>query len=142
MTKRRLLLALALFAGVCLMALLGRLLRPAQFTEEMANRILPGMTEADVVAILGRRSGDYSTIDELYLPGPDDYRSNVWLTPELLQYPDGTYEKAWVSDHGGVAVEFNAEGRVCRAYFDGPYWTPDIRTPLDFFRRLKRLVVK
>jgi hypothetical protein len=136
MAKKRLLVALALLTAVGLTAFVVHHLQPLHFTPAMADCIHPGMTEAEVVEILRKEAGDYQT-RENYLPVPDDYRSNVWLTPEGLRHPDGTYEKAWVSDEGGVAVEFDSDGRVGRAYFDGPYWT-DERSPLDFFRCLFR----
>src|SRR5438046_120019 len=98
MTKKRLLLAMALLTGVGLTAFVLRYLqpvqftaevanRPVQFTAEVANRIHPGMTEPEVVAILGAQAGDYQTRTN-YLPAPDCYRSNVWINPKGLRHPD------------------------------------------------------
>jgi outer membrane protein assembly factor BamE (lipoprotein component of BamABCDE complex) len=34
--------------------------RPVEFTKDLDGRIRPGMTEADVVAVLGRPAGNYA----------------------------------------------------------------------------------
>jgi hypothetical protein len=86
MTKKRLLLALALLAVVGVAVLVVRVLRPVHFTEEMANRIPPGMTEAEVVAILGRPAGDYTT-GEWHFAAMDDWRTDVWAHPEGRPFP-------------------------------------------------------
>lgn len=137
MTKNRLLLALALLIGVSLTVFVVLCLQPVRFTEEMANRIRRGMTEAEVVAILGRPAGDYQTRQN-YLPAPNDYRSDVWTHPEEFRRPDGIIERAWISDVGAVAVEFDSKGRVSRSYFEGGDWTDKSQSPLDPFRRAVR----
>jgi hypothetical protein len=126
MSKKRLLIACGLLAAAGATFVVVRILQPVRFTEEMANSIQPGMSEADVVSILGRQAGDYSTTSDGYLLVPNDYRSNVWFTPEKMLCLDGNgkFEKAWISDEGGVEVMFNAHGRVLWAAWEG-YWRPE-----------------
>lgn len=129
------LLAAALFIGAGLQ-LFWDSSPPPRFTAALADRIHQGMTEAEVVAVLGMPAGDYHTT-EIYLRAPDDYRSKVWIKPEGLRGPDGITEKAWISNEGGVTVEFDSEGRVCRSYWEG-YWTPKPQSWFDSIRRWLR----
>jgi hypothetical protein len=121
MTKRQMVFTLAVVTpmGLALLALI--CFQPVRFTKEMADRIHTGMTEAEVIAVLGRPAGDYHNT-AIYLNAPDDYRSDVWVSPGGVRRADGTTEKAWISNAGGVAVEFDLEGRVSRTCWEG-YWT-------------------
>jgi hypothetical protein len=121
MTKRQMLLTLTVIIGIGLASLVVIHFQPVRFSKEMAGHIHKGMTEAEVIAVLRRPAGDHRT-REVYLAAPDDYRSEVWVGPEGLRRADGTTEKAWISNVGGVVVEFDLEGRVSYTYWEG-YWT-------------------
>lgn len=146
MTRRRLLLALG-FALAVLVALaissgmFTRFHQPPRFTQEQADHIPPGMTEADVVAFMGRPAGNYASPGVCFADACTDYKSDVWASPGGRHRPDGTTEKAWLSDQGGVAVVFSAEGRVVYAYFE-EMWAPEPPSfygqVLDWFRSLWR----
>jgi hypothetical protein len=82
-------------------------------TEENLNKIGMGMTEDEVVQILGAPAGDYSTGKHLY-------------HPELIGGPARVYSgrlacKEWVGDEGKIRVCFEASGRVFVAYHSGVF---------------------
>jgi hypothetical protein len=106
---------------------------PPRFTRDMASRIHPGMTEQEVVAILGRPAGNYtSRIDWEWVYTP---MLLVWQYPEGSSNEDGSTAKGWMSDEAWVAVYFNPDGRVMRCWSE-PAPVPAPRSPLDFVRRL------
>ena len=101
MRKRNLLMALTVglvaLAGVAAFVAWPRVDR---ITRENADRIRPGMTQAEVEAILGP---------------PGDYRSGA----TVLAYDDGMSAakvgrtaEDWVNDRGAITLEFNQAGRV------------------------------
>jgi outer membrane protein assembly factor BamE (lipoprotein component of BamABCDE complex) len=111
---KRVLVVFTLLAALAVTWLVVRLLLPIRFTEEMADRIRPGMTEAEVVAILGRPAGDYTT-GECYHRGPwwKDYTEGDWGNQEGRDWsPEGMFTKEWLSDEGGVQVLFGGDGRA------------------------------
>ncbi|HEV3257706.1 MAG TPA: hypothetical protein VG013_12545 [Gemmataceae bacterium] len=107
------LLALILLIGLALgWALVSRAL-PPRFTEEKVARIHEGMTEEEVVAILGKPAGYYASFD-----APDVLPPESWKTPEGYPLPDGTFMRGWVSDAGAVEVYFRPDGRVRRSRWE------------------------
>jgi hypothetical protein len=120
MRRERVLLALILLTGLALgCALVSRAL-PPRFTEEKAAGIHEGMTEEEVVAVLGKPAGYYASSDAGWVGcGLPDF----WMTPEGYPLPDGTIIRGWVSDAGAVCVCFGEDGRVSRSS-----WVP-VGTP-------------
>jgi hypothetical protein len=122
MSRRRLLvlaglvLAVVALAGVAL-----ELVRPhpPRFTEGLADRIHAGMTEAEVVAILGRRAGDYASP---YTVGVSS-RSSAYLAEGVYE-PDGSCTKAWFSDAGIIRVHFGPDRRVLSRWWEAAYTPP------------------
>jgi hypothetical protein len=109
--------------------------RPPRFTEELADRIHAGMTEAEVVAILGRRAGNYASP---YTVGVSS-RSSAYLA-EGVYDPDGSCTKAWFSDAGIIRVHFGPDRRVLSRRWEAAC-TPRSGMPLaerirDWVRRL------
>jgi hypothetical protein len=143
MRKRLLILVGVVLAVAIVTAGTRELFRPSvpppRFTPDMPGRIRPGMTEAEVVAILGRPAGNYASPAVCFADACPDYKSDVWSSPAGRHRPDGTTEKAWISDEGGVAVEFDAEGRVAYCYFEA-MWVPRPPSVTDRVRAwLRRL---
>jgi hypothetical protein len=124
MRNKRLLIALVLLAALGVAWLVLRFLLPIRFTVEMADSIRPGMTEAEVVAILGRPAGDYTT-RECYLgKWSKDYDEGVWADQEDGDWsPERMFVRDWLSDEGGVTVLFAGDGRACAL------WWLDIGNP-------------
>jgi hypothetical protein len=107
------LLVLALVTAALLMfGIHVRRFQPVRFTPDMLARIDKGMTEAEVVAILGKPAGDYADPATCFLVSCPDWRSKVWAHPQGWPRKDGLIEKAWISDELGISVVFNTEGRV------------------------------
>jgi hypothetical protein len=123
-------LAVAVIAGGAL-----ELLRPSppRFTEDLAARIHPGMTEAEVVAVLGRPPGNYAS------PHTTDFGNTMgyWLEPEGWLLPSGNVHKGWISDAGAVCVEFGQDGLVVRSFW-GPVWVWRPESPLESVGRMLR----
>jgi hypothetical protein len=141
MRKGLLLLLGAVLAGAVIAGVILEATPPpassVYFTRAMTARIHKGMTEADVVAILGRPAGSYANPRVCFVDPCPDWKSDVWSSPEGRQRDDGTTEKAWVSDEGGVAVEFDAQGRVVHCYFEAMFVRRQ-RAPADQIRDLLR----
>jgi hypothetical protein len=91
--------------------------QPARFTEDMAARIRPGMTEAEEVAILGKPPGDYSSPGTLYFADTMGYM----VEPEGWPLPGGNIHKGWISDAGAICVEFDPDRRVVRCFWHAAY---------------------
>jgi hypothetical protein len=110
--------------------------RPARFTKEMAERIQPGMTEAEVVAILGWPAGNHADPETSWLgSGPFP----IWESPTGWR-KDGITTKGWISDVGAIGVDFGPDGRVRDRWWEAVLG-PVHESPLDFVRRLFRRVV-
>ena len=122
------LIVLVLLAGVALAcSVLLWWPPPVEFTKDMDGRIRPGMTEAEVVAVLGLSAGNYAR----GVPTP------AAAAPAGDRQPGGAVVKAWVSDTGAVTVEIGPDGRVvnwCGKFVD----QSRLRSPLDFVRLLVR----
>jgi hypothetical protein len=92
----------------------------------MADRIHPGMTEAEVVTVLGRPAGNYAGPGITYIgSGPWPF----WTNPEGYEV-NGITVKAWISDAGLVGVMFNQDGLVTSRWW-GPVGVRELRSPLD-----------
>jgi hypothetical protein len=103
-------LALALAVGAQVLVL-SPSAPPVRFTEDMVERIYEGMTEEEVVGVLGRPPGWYASPDIAYFgSGPMGY----WVQPEGWTLPKGDIDKGWISDAGAVCVTFGRDGRVAR----------------------------
>jgi hypothetical protein len=127
-----LVLAVVVLAGGVLV-----LFRPPspRFTKELADRIQPGMTEAEVVAILGKRAGDYADPNTRGVSS----RSSAYRA-EGVYDPDGSCTKAWGSDAGIIRVHFGPDRRVLSLWWEDVY-PPRSEMSLadqirDWFRRL------
>jgi hypothetical protein len=109
-TRKRLLL----LGGAVLAAVLAwgawELLRPhpPRFTMDLTFRIRPGMTEAEVVAILGKPAGNYASPGAL--GGVGCWEDRYWDDKRTAEV--GSYTKGWISDAGAIWVRFGPDGRV------------------------------
>ncbi len=106
MTRRRLLLAV----GVRLSA--SCLYPSPSFPKEKAALLRDGMTEAEVVAVLGCPAGDYTGGAGRSIRSDDP--SGLWLNrgTGFLDVTDNSVYKGWISDGGAVGVVFDPDGRV------------------------------
>jgi hypothetical protein len=112
---------------------------PPCFTKDMADRIQPGTPEAEVVAILGRRAGDYASPNTRGVSS----RSSAYRA-EGIYDPDGSCTKAWFSDAGIIRVHFSPDRRVISREWEAVYtavYTPRSEMSLaeqiqDWIRRL------
>jgi hypothetical protein len=131
MKKRRwlwlLLPVLLLAAGFVVL----RLTLPSHnITAEAFNQIRHGMTEREVVAILGVKAGDYATGPIMEIN--DGTSSTLWID-EWSAHPGSRGMSKWISDEAVIHVNFDVEGKVGHAYFGHAY--PVGRGPWDRFRR-------
>jgi hypothetical protein len=142
MRKKWLLIPLGLTAGATLICaiLLGQS-EPVRFSPYMVEQIKKGMTEAEVLAITKKPPGDYACPETCFADVCPDWKSDVWSHPEGRPRSDGTTEKAWICDGGGVAVVFNPDGRVARAYWE-PMFVPAPRSPFDALLRVLRQLIR
>ncbi len=119
--KRRwlvLLLVVALLGG--LSAILYVRCRPLAFTQELAERLKPGMSLAEVERTLGVPAGNYAGPETTWIgSGPMMW----WLKPEGWTNERGETWRAWISDAGSILVMFDAKDRVAWASF-GSVFTP------------------
>jgi hypothetical protein len=109
MLRKRILVALGLMTAAGLVG--GVLLcctRRPQFTKAMADRIREGMTEDEVVTILGSPPGDYSTETGTKWGGGSGSQSDA----KVFSKSGHLTNAHWVSDAGIVLVFFNDDGRV------------------------------
>jgi hypothetical protein len=107
---------------------------PPCFTQQMAEEIQEGMTEAEVVAVLGKPPGWDASPDTGYIgSGPMGY----WLFPEGWQLPDGDIAKGWISDAGAVCVQFGKDGRVVWSHWMEVFH-PDVDSREGLLRRMMR----
>jgi hypothetical protein len=102
-------------------------------TPENAEKIQPGMTLAEVEAILGRPAGDDAGPGVCVGAGrcgdPMDARAAARHGPD----PAGGVWQSWLSDQAHVALRFDARGRV-----DETRWFPALETRERFTDRLRR----
>jgi hypothetical protein len=77
-------------------------------TPKNFGRVQPGMTEAAVEQILGRRA------DHEYHP----WDISVFLKPAPGTKPE--WEKIWKGPHGTIFIHFDAQGKVCNKAFQPP----------------------
>jgi hypothetical protein len=129
MRKRLLALVVVVLAGSALVACLSLYRRPpsARFTREMARQIHRGMTEAEVVTVLGWPAGNHASPGTGYIPETDGIAwgaDTVWPNPQGLPLVSGETLKGWISDEGIVCVKFDANGRATQ--WD---WFPVLRPP-------------
>jgi hypothetical protein len=92
-----------LVAGVIVALLLPRPESPVN--EAAAARVQPGLTEAEVEAVLGGPAGDYRV-------GSRAVTFEVGLAP-----PPGHVLKTWRGDDGLVLIQFGPDGRVAAVSF-------------------------
>jgi hypothetical protein len=107
------LLGLFLFLGLFLLELPGR---PAGFTKRQSAQIRVGMSEADVIHILGSKAGNYSPEATWTGSGPMIY----WKCPKgwnNASTPIHTI-KAWIGDEGLVGVKFDETGAVVAKWWE------------------------
>lgn len=78
-----------------------------RFTEAQATKIKPGMTESEVIEILGAASGSYTTSLAVY------YQPSI----EPVVPPGTKYEKSWCGDHGMIEVGFDDNDRTTYRQF-------------------------
>jgi hypothetical protein len=142
MKPKRLLLPVGIVLAVALAVGMALDTAPApwptyRLTKDAADAIHEGMTEAEVVKLMGRPPGNYASPDVSFIDACPDYKSDVWGRPEGRPWPGGKTEKAWVSDVGGVAVVFDPEGRVEYSYFE-PMHVPKRSLLAWMLRRIGR----
>jgi hypothetical protein len=70
------------------------------------ERMEVGMTQAEVLAILGGPPGDYLT------------RPNGWRRPHAKSLPPAVLAERWMGDEGDVSVVFTPGGVVADVQFD------------------------
>jgi hypothetical protein len=127
--RRRALLA----TGAAVLLLIGfaalRLAAPRpRLTDETYHAIDAGMSESDVVAILGSPAGDYCSpfFDEESFCG-----SQCWgLVPGQENQPHGV--RVWKTDAAWLTVAFDENGRVCGVQHE--FQAP----PAPLLRKLRR----
>jgi hypothetical protein len=126
--KYRLLGLVVLIAGIAsaCWALTRPFSRP-HFTKEQSDQIHVGMTEAEVVGVLDRPAGNYTSgPDVVYL----EFTPAFWDCPEGKTEYDGSVMKGWMSDSGCVGVLFNSDGKVVFCYWV-EVWIKEPESPLD-----------
>jgi hypothetical protein len=132
--RTRLLIALVLLAASAVPAwVLARLGMHPHFTESMAARVHEGMTEAEVVAVIGMPPGDYASRDDLVF---EDLRAGACLLRPRGSYSLGRKFVDWIDDDGCVVANFDPAGREVDCY----WWPTDHLDPpppslWDSFRR-------
>jgi hypothetical protein len=107
---------------------LAKLARGRLIDRQHCDRVKPGMTRAEVEAVLGGPPGDFTTRE-------------VWFSAygrplDLLWEGDGA---TWTADRGRIQIGFDERGDVARVLFDEPLPLPPL--PLaervrDWLRRL------
>ncbi|AWM40322.1 hypothetical protein GobsT_12080 [Gemmata obscuriglobus] len=80
---------------------------PAAPRVEQMERVVPGLTEAEVVALLGAPPGDYCSDPGRFTV---DHRSLPQVPIDLERGPHRTV--FWRSDEARLEVRFGADGRV------------------------------
>jgi hypothetical protein len=132
------LLVFVIIAGSSLPFLLPSAPSPPCFSEQLAEKIREGMTEAEVVAVLGRPPGWYASPDTSYIgSGPMGY----WVCPEGWHLPDGDVHKGWISDAGAVCVRFGKDGKVVGSHW-APVYAPGAESTEAFPRRMMRRLLR
>jgi hypothetical protein len=115
--RRKLIAVLAVLAVVAAVAVALRP-EPSRITRENVARVRPGMTRAEVVAILGPPD-DYSSGPVRIVPGSPIVDPQKW---------DGLTWEWWLTDTGLAKAAFDRQGRVVRVDYD-----PCERIPQGFF---------
>src|SRR5689334_22391745 len=91
-----------------------------RITMHTFERIQEGMTLADVEAIIGVPSGDYTTRLSFIRFGPPggDVRAAIFEDMSRWRVRAGSWY-AWIGDQGMIAVRVNGESKVAeRGYYD------------------------
>jgi hypothetical protein len=138
---KRLIFACAVLVLVVIVGCALPLFRPspspppaAGFTEEMTERIRGGMTEAEVVAVLGKPPGRHAGPRTTYVGSLWGY----WIHPEGWVLPNGNIHKGWISDAGAVCVEFGKDGRVSFALWSPVFVPPTPESRWESLCRMAR----
>ena len=97
--------------------------RPGDFTREQCERLVRGMTDEQVAAILGGPPADYTNGRGVYLSFIDEFP----LAALRREYP-----KSWTGDHGAIGAVFD-DGKLRRAD-----WYPNLDPPPDYWKELRR----
>jgi hypothetical protein len=97
--------------------------QPNRITQENCDRIHPGMTRAEVVAIVGqpgdKATGPLDPVAYLEMKGIDSDGNQVFMTFQSQPDFSGS-DSYWSSDEQVLIVEFFPGDRVCVKY-SGPY---------------------
>ncbi len=106
----------------------------APFTEDIAGHIHPGMTEAEVVAILGCPPGNYSGGRACCVA--NSVRP-FWINPQggTSWLGDGV-EKGWIGGEGAIGVEFGRDGKVACCWYEDVF----VAGPPPFLEQLRAAV--
>jgi hypothetical protein len=115
MSRRRILLGVgALMALVAVGLVVFVLIRPRPTIDEATkNRIQPGMTEAEVDAIIGAPEGVYTPGN--FITGQKAFEIGIAMQGAAKR-------KKWVGEHGMIQVFFDNQGKVITAMFFNAPW--------------------
>jgi hypothetical protein len=113
--KYRLLGLLVLVAGIALACLaITHLFSHPRFTKEKFDQIHVGMTEAEVVAELGKPAGNYTGCPVVIkIDYPMGFKGHMRIMTD-----DASVSKEWMSDVGWVGVCFSSDGKVVSCYWE------------------------
>lgn len=104
--RATLLRAFILISLAVILLVMPLLLTPHRIRPAIFALIERGMTEAEVVELLGAESGSYDGYRSVFMTA-----APVTSADDILQRPT----KTWISRHGAVDVEFDEQLRVHRS---------------------------
>ena len=131
---------LLIVAGACLTAVAGAWLWAIYFSPRVTlanyDRVQPGMSRADVEAILGRPLSWNDHVEPRQTPG-DDPRDKTWAPKGTIEFEPGRLG-LWVGSDLDALVGFDAGGAVCwkkpHAHPHRPRGDLDRRVRVWFYR--------